>query len=149
MQDAQLSVTTSFPAANANVNTPAFDLGVIPPGTNENPQNSWRLGRFRINYPALATHISTSNNITFTLQDALVTATQVGTGATSTVGTYANTNPLIQASLPGVPTTGSAAGFLDLPIPPRLRGPVSVQCAVPTGDGTFTAFTFTVSWTLE
>jgi len=151
MQDNALSVTVAFPAASATAYVSAIDLGVVAPGTNFLASNAWRLGRIRVKVPTLANHTDVTANgpITFTLQDALVTGVGVGTGATSTVGAYANTNPLVQYSLAGVATTGSLAKTFDIPIPPTIRGPFRIAIATGSAAGDNTASALTVDWTWE
>jgi hypothetical protein len=134
MKDKALHLEGYFPAANASITISPLDLGVDQPGFSDN----WRLGRLRVSWPALPNHTNTSLNLTVTVQDS-------GDNGV----TYANTNPLIQVSIPGVATNGAAAGYVDAPLPPGLRGPVALVIAAPAGDGDNTAALCSVDWLNE
>ncbi len=134
MKDKALHLEVYMPAANANVSINPMDLGVDQPGFSDN----WRAGRVRIAWPALPNHSNSSLTITATIQDS------ADGGAT-----YANTAPLIQVQIVGVATNGAAAGYVDCPLPPGLRGPAGLLVAVPTGAGDNTAALLTADWLNE
>lgn len=134
MKDAALHLEVYAPAAGNNASIAPMDLGVDQPGFSDN----WRLGRLRVAYPAMPNHTDPTKSITVTLQDS------GDNGAT-----FANTSPLIQVSIPGVAATGSAAGYVDCPLPPGLRGPLGLSVAAPAGDGDNTAALLTADWLNE
>ena len=134
MKDAALHLEVYLPAANASVSVAPMDLGVDQPGFSDN----WRAGRVRVAWPALPNHTDPTKNITVSLQDS------GDNGAT-----FANTSPLIQVSIPGVASTGAAAGSVDCPLPPGLRGPLGLLVATPAGDGDNTAGLLTADWLNE
>lgn len=160
MQDLQLTpVAVNFPLAGVTVNTQAIDLG--PDG---NYSNAWRLGQVIINVPALPNNTDSTKTFTFTIQDAANVSQGIplGSGSPPAIGTFANTNPLIQGSVAGVASTGSLATTLRLPLPPGgpplinggsivkgLRGPFRIACAAASGIGDCSALTFTVAWAFE
>ena len=115
MKDAKFNLTLALPAANANNNTGNNFLG-----TDGDFDNKWRLGYVEIDVPALSDHTNNSVNVLFTLQS-------------STDGVnFANTNPLIQCSVTGVASTGSAATTFRAPLPPRVSPWIRWNQLVPT-----------------
>ena len=134
MKDAALHLEVYAPAANANVSINPMDLGVDQPGFSD----QWRQGRVRIAWPALPNHTNANLNITVTLQDS------GDAGAT-----FANTAPQITVNIPGVAANGAAAGYMDVPLPPGLRGPLGLLVAVPAGAGDNTAALITADWLNE
>lgn len=134
MKDKALHLEGYLPAANANVTLSPLDLNVAQPGFSDN----WRQGRLRVEWPALPNHTNASLTITATIQDS----GDLGV-------TFANAAPLIQVQIPGVATNGAAAGYVDCPLPPGLRGPVALLVAVPAGAGDNTAALLTADWLNE
>lgn len=136
MKDTQLHLETYLPAAGANETIGILDIGV----DNANFSDQWREGRLRIAWPALPNFTSNADTITVTLQDSL---------ASSSPSVFANTAPLIQMSIAGVANTGPAAGFVDCPLPPGLRGPIQLLVAATANAGNNTAALLTADWLLE
>ncbi len=138
MKDSSLHLEVYFPAAAANVNTGTLDLQVDVAGFSDN----WRAGRLKLTVPALPANSDNTKTITVDLQDS-------GDGGV----TFANTQPRIQATIPGVTTNGSpayaGAGTIDMPLPPDLRGPIQLQVAVPAGAGNSTALLLQADWASE
>ena len=136
MKDAQLEIVLNFPAAGANATSQYLDIGV----DTSDFSDQWREGRLRVSYPALPNLTSTGDNITVTLQDSL---------ASSSPLSFANTNPAITATITGVATNGVAAGFIDMPLPPGLRGPFQLFVAATAGAGNNTQQQLTADWLME
>lgn len=133
-KDKALHLEVYAPAANTSVSINPMDLGVDTPFASDN----WRQGRLRVSWPALPNHTNASLNITVTLQDSADSGS-----------TYANTAPQITVNIPGVASTGAAAGSVDCPLPPGLRGPLGALIAVPTGAGDNTAALIQLDWVSE
>ena len=112
MKDAALHLEVNFPAAGATVTTATLDLNVDVSGFSD----QWRLGRLKLTVPALPNNSDNTKTILVDLQDS-------GDGG----ATFANSQPLIEATIPGVTTSGSAATVIDMPLPPGLRGPIRAQ----------------------
>lgn len=133
MKDATLEVSGYLPAAGgANVVGP-LDLHV----DGDSYGNTWRLGRIRATIPAMPNFVA-GGPITLTMQQ------QPAAG-----GAYANTQPIIQASVAAVAVTGSAATTIDFPLPPNLTGPVQFAQSVPGGSGNNTGVLITYDWLNE
>lgn len=145
MRDQALSFGVfNFPAAAASQTSNAVDLTVAD-AFSATP----RLGYVDVIVPALKNHTDTTKSITFKLQMAAAVSTGIP-GSPTTLGAFADTNPLSQASLAGVTTSGSAAAVLRLQVPPvpagTKAGPFQVVCTVPSGDGDNTASTWEAVW---
>ena len=136
MKDTQLHLEIYLPAAGASETIGALDIGV----DNPNFSDQWREGRLRIAWPALPNFTSNADTITVTLQDSLAGANPLS---------FANTIPLIQASIAGVANSGAPAGLVDCPLPPGLRGPVQLLIAATANAGNNTAALLTADWLLE
>ena len=126
MKDAIYSLTKALPNASANNDTNVIDLNIdaAPNAGGQSKSNKWRLAYVEIDVPALGDHTDPTKSNTFTLYHS----------ATNAVG--AVTNPLIQASVPGVASSGSAATTLRVPLPPGVLRYISFRQAVPSGGGT-------------
>lgn len=133
-KDKALHLEAYLPAAGASLSIAPLDLGVDTPFASDN----WRLGKIRVSWPALPNHTNASLSITATLQDS-------NNGGTS----YANTSPLIQVQIPGVANTGAVAGYVDVPLPPGVRGVVGLLIATPAGDGDNTGALLQADWLNE
>jgi hypothetical protein len=136
MKDTQLHLEIYLPAAGVNETIGVMDIGV----DNPNFSDQWREGRLRIAWPALPNFTSNADTITVTLQDSMASASPLS---------FANTVPLIQASIAGVANTGAPAGFVDCPLPPGLRGPIQLLIAATANAGNNTAALLTADWLLE
>ncbi len=136
MKDTQLHLEIYLPAAGTSETIGVMDISV----DNANFSDQWREGRLRIAWPALPNFTSNADTITVTLQDSM---------ASSNPLSFANTVPLIQASITGVANTGPAAGFIDCPLPPGLRGPIQLLIAATANAGNNTAALLTADWLLE
>jgi hypothetical protein len=136
MKDTQLHLETYLPAANASTTIGIMDIGV----DNANFSDQWREGRLRVAWPALPNFTSNADSITVTLQDS---------EASSNPLAFANTVPLIQASIAGVANTGAPSGYVDCPLPPGLRGPIQLLIAATANAGNNTAALLTADWLLE
>lgn len=136
MKDTQLHLEIYLPVAGASETIGIMDIGV----DNANFSDQWREGRLRITWPALPNFTSNADTITVTLQDSIASANPL---------VFANTTPLIQASITGVTTTGAPAGFVDCPLPPGLRGPIQLLIAATANAGNNTAALLTADWLLE
>jgi hypothetical protein len=131
MKDAALHLEVFFPAAGATVVVGSLDLNVDVPGFSD----QWRLGRLSLSIPALPNLTDNTKTITVDLQDS-------GDGG----ATFANTQPRIQATIPGVAATGPAAQIIDMPLPPGMRGPIQLSVTVPAGGGDNTAQMLKADW---
>lgn len=136
MKDTQLHLETYLPAAGASETIGIMDIGVDNPDFSD----QWREGRLRVAWPALPNFTSNADTITVTLQDSQ---------ALSNPLSFANTVPLIQASITGVANTGAPAGYVDCPLPPGLRGPIQLLIAATANAGNNTAALLTADWLLE
>ncbi|HEY1788670.1 MAG TPA: hypothetical protein VGJ73_10965 [Verrucomicrobiae bacterium] len=136
MKDTQLHLEIYLPAAGASETIGSMDIGI----DNPNFSDQWRQGRLRIAWPALPNFTSNADSISVTLQDS---------AASSNPLAFANTVPLIQANIAGVASTGPAAGFVDCPLPPGLRGPIQLLIAATANAGNNTAALLTADWLLE
>lgn len=126
MKDANFNLNLALPNAAANNNTNGLDLNIIPaPSTaGKGHSNKWRLFYMEVDVPALSDHTNTSVTNTLTLQDSADNSN------------FANTNPLVQVTVPGVASTGSPAATVLLAVPPRTRRYIRFNQNVPTGGGT-------------
>lgn len=136
MKDTQLHLEIYLPAAGASETIGIMDIGV----DNVNFSDQWRQGRLRIAWPALPNFTSVTDTITVTLQDS---------EAASNPLSFANTVPLIQASIAGAANTGPATGYVDCPLPPGLRGPIQLLVTATANAGNNTAALLTADWLLE
>ena len=136
MKDTQLHLEIYLPTAGTSENIGVMDIGV----DNVNFSDQWREGRLRIAWPALPNFTSNADTITVTLQDSQASLSPL---------VFANTVPLIQASIAGVANTGPAAGFIDCPLPPGLRGPIQLLIAATANAGNNTGALLTADWLLE
>ena len=135
MKDKALHLDIAFPASGAAaLNTATLDLGVDVSGFSD----QWRLGRLKVAVPALPNNVDNTKTITLDLQDS-------GDGGV----TFANTQPRIQVTVPGVAATGSAAATVDVPLPPGLRGPIQLSVAVPAGVGDCSQAVGSADWANE
>ena len=121
MKDSALTLTKALPNAAANNNTNALDLN---PEATGFLTNQWRQGYVAVTIPALSDHTNTSVSNLFTLQDSTDNSN------------FANTNPLVQVSVVGVASTGSAAVVPKVPLTPGIRRYVRFNQNVPTNGGT-------------
>lgn len=136
MKDAALQAQGAFPAASGNTTIGYIDIGV----DNPNFSDQWREGKVRVSWPAMPNFTSNTDTITFTLQDSQ---------ASSSPLSFANTTPAITGTITGVAANGPAAGTLDMPLPPGLRGPFQLYVAASAGAGNNTALLLTMNWLLE
>ena len=136
MKDTQLHLEIYLPTAGTSETIGVMDIGV----DNVNFSDQWREGRLRIAWPALPNFTSNADTITVTLQDSQASLSPL---------VFANTVPLIQASIAGVANTGPAAGFIDCPLPPGLRGPIQLLIAATANAGNNTGALLTADWLLE
>jgi hypothetical protein len=136
MKDTQLHLEIYLPAAGTSETIGVMDINV----DNANFSDQWREGRLRIAWPALPNFTSNADTITVTLQDSQASSSPLA---------FANTLPLIQASISGVANTGPAAGFIDCPLPPGLRGPIQLLVAATANAGNNTAALLSADWLLE
>jgi hypothetical protein len=125
MKDASITLTKALPNAAANNNTGAINLRVLPTSGGA-PANQWRLGYVEITFPALSDHTNTSVTNLITLQHS----------ADDNASNYANCNPVIQAQVVGVGSTGSAATTFRVPLPPDVKRYIKFNQTVPTNGGT-------------
>ena len=121
MKDASKKVTKALPNAAAANQTDTIDLGTERPFDNKQ-----RLGHIEISVPALADHTDSSKVNTLTLQES------------SDDSAYANTNPLIQARVTGVTSTGSVAVTFKVPLLAGMKRYVQFTQTVPSGSGSGT-----------
>ena len=119
MKDASKQVTKALPNASANNNTNTIDLGVERPFDSK-----FRLAYVLVSVPALTDHVDSTKSDTFVMQDS------------ADDSSYANTNPAITCSVPGVASTGSLATTFKVPLPPGVRRYVQFTQTVPSGGGT-------------
>ena len=126
IRDANLRGSAYLPAANATANITPFN-GNIGAGTFK-PEGM----EIEVAFPALPNHTNTGLSITATLQDS-------ADGVT-----FANTNPLIQASVLGVAATGSLATVFRFRPPANIRQYFQIQLSVPSTDGNNTAAQVTI-----
>ena len=126
MKDAQLSTSQYLPAAGGTNATGTIPMGIDGATIGG---DAWRRGRIRATVPAMAAHTNPAQTITLTLQVA-----------------GANSAPLIQAQIPGVAITGTAAATIDFPLPPNLNGDVSFSQAVPAGGPAVQGVNITYDW---
>ena len=124
MKDASITITKALPNTASNNNTGAIDLKVLPVAGGA-PANQWRLGYVEITFPALSDHTNTSVTNLLTLQHSI----------DSNVSNYANCNPLIQAQVVGVGSTGSAAATFRVSLPPDVKRYIRFNQTVPTNGG--------------
>lgn len=138
MKDKALEFQLYGPGPNAtNTGVTGIDIGVDM-ATYPNLSDMWREGKVRITYPAIPSNTTSSNNVTITIYDS-------ADGGQ----TFQQTpNIQIQAQIPGVASTGSAAGTIDLPLPPALRGPFTISITTPAGVDC-SALLFIADWLLE
>jgi hypothetical protein len=120
IRDALFATTKAFPAANAVAVTDAFDLEQTSGGTLENVEAE-------IVIPALPNNSDNTKTITIALHDSADNSS------------FAATDPLVQTSIVGVTTTGSAAKTVRFRFPPVTRRYVRLSVSVPTGAGDNTA----------
>jgi hypothetical protein len=120
MKDAVLHLEGYLPNGGGTVNLSPMDLNVDTNAFSDN----WRQGRLRVALNAnLPNFTNAANSITVSLTDS-------GDGG----ATFQQTNPLIQASFPGVANTGAVAAYVDVPLYPGLRGPIGVAIVVGAGN---------------
>lgn len=120
IRDAQFVTSKAFPAANASVATASFDLGQKTAGEIEQIEAE-------VVIPALANNTDAGKTSTIVLQDS------------ADDSSFAATDPLVQTSIPGVVSTGSAAKTVRFRFPPGTRRYVRLLASVPTGGGDHTA----------
>jgi len=143
MIDNSLQLQFSAPAANTSQQNNGLDLGIDQPGFS----NQWRQGRLRIAWPAFPNLTSPTDNITFTLQDSPDGINFSNCGLNGAPSSF---TPLIQVQVPGVASTGAAAGSVDIPIPPFARGPIGLLTSATANAGNNTlAGIITASWVNE
>jgi len=120
MKDAVLHLEGYLPNGGGTVNLSPMDLGVDGSGGFS---DNWRWGKLRVTLNAGLPNFTNANaSITVSLIDSVDGLV------------FTQTNPLIQASFPGVVTNGTAAGYVDCPLPPGLRGPVGVSMVAPAAN---------------
>ncbi len=122
MKDALLHLEGYLPNGGGTVVLQPMDLSVD--GGGKAFSDNWRWGKLRVSLGAgLPNFTNAANAVTVSLVDS------ADGGAT-----FQQTQPLIQASFPGVAGTGTGVGYVDCPLPPSLRGPVGVSMVVPGGS---------------
>lgn len=136
MNDLALTASGAFPAAGANTTIGYIDIGVDNPGFSD----QWREGRVRVSWPVLPNLTNANTSISFTLQDS---------EASSNPLSFANTTPAITGTITGVASTGPAASYLDMPLPPGLRGPFQLYVAATANAGNCTGLLLKMEWRLE
>lgn len=119
-RDAAFATTKAFPAAAATAVTPSFDLSQKAGGELEQIEAE-------IVIPALANNVDPAKVLTIALHDSADNSS------------FAATDPLVQTSVPGVATTGSAAKTVRFRFPPGTRRYVRLSASVVTGGGDNTA----------
>ena len=124
MKDASTTVVKALPNAAANNNTGAIDMKVLPTSGGA-PANMQRLAHVEITFPALSDHTNTSVTNLITLQHS----------ADDNASNYANCNPLIQAQVVGVASTGSVLTTFRVPLPPDVKRFIRFNQTVPTNGG--------------
>lgn len=124
LTDAKLVVTKACPAANANHNTGTIDLEQTTGGQIEKIAAE-------IEIPALPS-LADAKTLTVKLQDSADNVT------------FADVDPLIQTSVLGVSTNGSAAKTVRFRFPPGVKRYVQLNLAVAAsgGDNTAKSVTF-------
>lgn len=120
LRDANFAVTRAFPAAAATATTTAFDLTQRLGGEIE-------LVEAEIVVPALPANSDNTKTITIALHDSADNSS------------FAATDPLVQTSIVGVTTTGSAAKTVRFRFPPSTRRYVRLSISVASGGGDNTA----------
>lgn len=109
-KDSNLSFVKALPNAGASNASDVIDL------LNASPLTAYRLGYLSIGVPAMANHTNTSATVTLIVQDSDV----------NTSANFANTVPLMQITVPGVGSTGSAAATVKVPFAPGQKRYVRV-----------------------
>ena len=120
IRDAKFAVEKAFPAANAVAVTDSLDLEQTNGGTLENVEAE-------IVIPALPALTDNTKTVTIALHDSADNSS------------FAATDPLVQTSIVGVATTGTAAKTVRFRFPPVTRRYVRLSISVPTGGGDNTA----------
>jgi hypothetical protein len=121
IRDAQFETAKALPAAGASNQTNPWDLGAAADG------NDPRQYVVAISVPALPNHTDPSKTITLTAQHS------------PDGSTWADVSPQIQARIPGVAGTGSAAAEFCFYLPPSVDKYVRFQQSVPAAGGDHTA----------
>ena len=126
-KDSSLHLEQNLPPTGQTNYTGPLDIGVDQPAFSD----QWRQGRLSVEIPALPNATNNAVNITLTLQDS------ADGGAT-----FADVVPLTRIVLPGVaangiPSYGPGATNpeLEMPLPPRLRGPFRLSQTVDANIG--------------
>lgn len=122
LKDAELIVTTALPAAAANNNSVAIDLGY---GVPENVQ-------FELTVPATPSLVD-AKTIIYTIQDS---ADNSSFAAIASLATVTST---------GAASAGAAAVSHTVALPPSVRRYVRVNAAVLTAGGDNTAVSYTTA----
>lgn len=104
-KDSNISFTKALPNAGASNASDTIDLLQVTPAT------AYRLGYLEIRIPAMANHTNTSASVTYIVQDSAVDA----------AANFANTVPLMQITVAGVGSTGSAASTVKVPFQPGQK----------------------------
>jgi len=126
-RDAELVVTRTIAAANANNVSTGIDLGLLgPPAALEKVE-------FEVSIPAIAANSDTSKNLTVQIRDS---ADNITFAAIPQVG---------QIVVAGVGTSGSAALTRKFRLPSTTRRYVGIYTAVDNGGPTLTASSVTLS----
>lgn len=125
-KDAQLTVTRAFPAANANANCTAIDLGARTSPGGTLPSDT----QLEISWEALPNLVD-SQSITFTVQDS--------------ADNSSFTSLRITHVITGGTGNGLAAGKKRVHLPADIRRYVNVNAAVGASAGNNTAQYFTVA----
>jgi hypothetical protein len=127
-RDAALVVTKAAPAANANHNTPTLDLEQVTGGEIEG-----MVGEIEIKaLPSLAD----TKTLTVKLQDS------------ANDSSYADVDPLIQTTVTGVSSAGSAAKTVRFRFPPGTRRYVQLNLAVAASGGDNTGVASAVTFSI-
>jgi hypothetical protein len=127
MKDNALHLEGFLPPAGKSILLSPLDLGVDLAAFS----NQWRQGFLRFSWPALPNHTNPDLNITATLCDSGDGGLSFQTGCSGSAALI----PMVLAAIPGVAGTGAAAGYMDFPVPPRIRGPVGLLITSPSTGG--------------
>lgn len=143
--DAALQVSKVLPAAAANNTTDVLDLQAVAPNSD-----AWRLGRIRVDIPAMPNNTDSSKSVTLTLKAAPASLSSDPAPALPTAGSFVTPTCSQVISIPGVATTGSAATVAYFTLAFDRNGSTYqfyefVQ-AVASGGGDNTAVSITYSW---
>ncbi|MDE2104975.1 MAG: hypothetical protein KGL39_47495 [Patescibacteria group bacterium] len=114
--DVNLGVSVELPAAGNAATSATLDLQAIAPNSS-----AWRLGLFRVSFPAVAGHETAADSITVALKAAppsLTTGASAAAPSTPPAGAFITPAVAETLSVAGVAATGSAAGnyYMHMPL---------------------------------